>query len=766
MAPLEPVPRRPSRGLAIAMTILTGLWIAGVLVVLHAVGWFAGEVFTELEIPAPGWLVPAVAWVPAVLAVVPAILLATLSRVDFARTAGRVWLEAIVIGAILGTVRMIPVTYREVYLAVLALVALALALALLRGSSAKNRPGDHNFPEVVPKDEWLSIACGLVILAPWLWLGALGGLVETVLAAAACVAIGWLSGRRLAPLLSVGLSNRWGRMAITGLLLGVGLAGVATGIGQNGVDVLELVVLPVVGFVAGGLAKPSLTTLVAIAAFGPLGFVDPLETTLLLGTEDVAYWAIVAAAATLGLAVALGAVIPAFRPKKRWVAATVAVVVTVGAAVVYAGPGQPGLYGERVFVVMKQQADLGGLEAIADRDERLRQTYKRLVDTADASQAGLRKALKARGLHFRPYYLVNGLEVDGGQVVRSWLANRDDVDRVLLNPQLRPLPRAAGVMHGHQPAPTGPQWNLTSIGADQVWSQLGVTGEGITVGGSDSGVDGSHPELGGNFRGGKDSWLDPFGPETSPVDYNGHGTHTLASAVGAKVGVAPGAKWIGCVNLPRNIGSPAAYLTCMQFMLAPYPRSGDPLHDGDPTRAPEVLTNSWGCPELEGCDRNALKLAVQALSAAGIYFVVAAGNSGPDCGTVEDAPATYPDPLTVGAVDQRGRLTDFSSRGPAPGGLAKPDVVAPGAHVLSALPGNGYGYLDGTSMATPHVAGVVALMYSANPKLIGNIRRTSEILRQTATPISTPNACGGLPDTVGAGEVNALAAVRAAEQAG
>jgi subtilisin family serine protease len=86
--------------------------------------------------------------------------------------------------------------------------------------------------------------------------------------------------------------------------------------------------------------------------------------------------------------------------------------------------------------------------------------------------------------------------------------------------------------------------------------------------------------------------------------------------------------------------------------------------------------------------------------------------------------------------------------------------------VLSALPGDGYGYLDGTSMATPHVAGVVALMYSANPKLIGNIQRTSEILRRTATPISMPNACGGLPDTVGAGEVNALAAVRAAEEAG
>src|SRR5204863_7246573 len=104
------------------------------------------------------------------------------------------------------------------------------------------------------------------------------------------------------------------------------------------------------------------------------------------------------------------------------------------------------------------------------------------------------------------------------------------------------------------------------------------------------------------------------------------------------------------------------------------------------------VTKTWGCPDPEGRDRNALKQAITALSVAGIYFVVAAGNNGPDCGTVEDAPATYPDALTVGAVNQRGQLTDFSSRGPAPGGLAKPDVVAPGAHVLPALPGNGSGF--------------------------------------------------------------------------
>src|SRR5205814_4127090 len=119
--------------------------------------------------------------------------------------------------------------------------------------------------------------------------------------------------------------------------------------------------------------------------------------------------------------------------------------------------------------------------------------------TADSAQAAIRTSLRSRGVRFRPYYLINGLEVDGGQVVRAWLQTRSDVDRVLLNPELRPLPRAAGVMRGAEPAPTSPQWNLTTIGADQVWSRLGVTGEGITVGGSDSGVDGTHPELRGHF---------------------------------------------------------------------------------------------------------------------------------------------------------------------------------------------------------------------------------------------------------------------------
>jgi subtilisin family serine protease len=305
------------------------------------------------------------------------------------------------------------------------------------------------------------------------------------------------------------------------------------------------------------------------------------------------------------------------------------------------------------------------------------------------------------------------------------------------------------------------------VGADRVWQEWGVTGTGVVVGSSDSGVDARHPALAGGWRGGDDSWLDPWHHRPTPVDRNGHGTHTLGSAVGrGGVGVAPGAQWTGCVNLDRALGNPAYYLDCLQFMLAPYPAGGNPWRDGRPGRAPHVLTNSWGCPPIEGCDRRALRPATAALATAGIYLVVAAGNAGPFCGSINDPPAPYPDVLTVGAVDRSRQLAFFSSRGqvgehPAAG---KPDLVAPGAGVRSAMPGGGYSTLDGTSMATPHVAGVVALMWSANPALIGDLATTTGLLRETARPLSLaePGACGGAAAQIGAGLLDAYAAVRAA----
>ena len=243
------------------------------------------------------------------------------------------------------------------------------------------------------------------------------------------------------------------------------------------------------------------------------------------------------------------------------------------------------------------------------------------------------------------------------------------------------------------------------------------------------------------MSGGHDyAWFDTWSHTPEPVDYGGHGTHTLATVAGNTTGVAPDATWIACANLQRNLGNPALYLDCLQFMLAPFPLGGDPWLDGDPLQSAHVLNNSWGCPqEHEGCDPTSLQGAVEALRAAGIFVVASAGNDGPACSTIADPIALYAGSFTVDAVDRSGSLASFSSAGPVTAdgsGRTKPDIAAPGVAVWSAFPGGQYAEMSGTSMAGPHVAGVVVLMWSANPALIGDVERTAQILRQTARPFS------------------------------
>ena len=105
--------------------------------------------------------------------------------------------------------------------------------------------------------------------------------------------------------------------------------------------------------------------------------------------------------------------------------------------------------------------------------------------------------------------------------------------------------------------------------------------------------------------------------------------------MGNQIGMAPGAKWIGCRNMDAGNGTPARHIECMEFFLAPYPINCTPAQ-GDPTKAPDITINSWGCPPSEGCSANTLQAAVEAQAAAGIMMVVAAGNSGSGCSTVSD----------------------------------------------------------------------------------------------------------------------------------
>jgi subtilisin family serine protease len=206
-------------------------------------------------------------------------------------------------------------------------------------------------------------------------------------------------------------------------------------------------------------------------------------------------------------------------------------------------------------------------------------------------------------------------------------------------------------------------------------------------------------------------------------------------------------------------------------MLAPYPLGGDPFTDGDPLLSAHVLNNSWGCPPIEGCDPGALLAGVRALRAAGIFVVVSAGNSGiAGCESVTDPLAIYGEVFSVGAINEFGQLADFSSLGPVTvdeSGRIKPDIVAPGEDVFSAFPNNSYQTFSGTSMAGPHVAGVVALIWSANPALIGQIEQTEALLIETAQPYAgfLPACIDGsqVPNNgTGYGIVDAYSAVKMA----
>jgi hypothetical protein len=771
----------------VVLAVLVGFWIIGVTWLTQGVTWALDQLALIAGLTLPPWTWPLAVWINAVVAGAPAVVVLLVSKAPTVRLATLTWSLTALALAVIGSVRAIPITQNEIYLVVMALVTTAFTIVVVSwriASKGSLRAYYRNLLDGTPGSAppytqwfWLyGLAGGVAMFLPWLWVGALGGLVESALAAIAAAGTGVLGAALLTPRFASVYGDGVGGRVVGGLVGIVAFTVLGAAVGASGQQLLAMVTLPFPGFVAAALCRSRLAiaALAGVTVLGPLAFVEPSQATIIVGLHDVGYWALIGAGCSLGigLVIAVLSVIAtalsrrgrpgAYRARRAW-APAMAALSLAAAAVVYPLAGHPGFHGERLFVVMKTQADLSGLAQIANLPERRAEVYERLVSTADSTQSALRAKLRASGLKFTPYYLVNGIEVDAGPEARIWLSRRADVDRVLISPQLRPIPSPGGPMRGNLPAPTAasPQWNITMIHADQVWAG-GHNGKGIVIGSSDSGVDGTHPAIRDAFRGGVDSWYDPMGGSRTPVDYNGHGTHTIGSALGANgIGVAPGAKWMGCVNLSRNLGNPPNYLDCLQFMLAPFGPGGNPFN-ADPDRGADVLTNSWGCPELEGCDARSLRPAIDALTAAGLFVVVAAGNEGPWCGSIDDPPAPYPDSFTVGAVDRDGQVTGFSSRGPAAGGV-KPDVVAPGAGIVSAVPGGGYRSLDGTSMATPQVAGVVALMWSAAPALRGNIAETARILRQTATPALPSGDCA-LDDQQGAGLIDANAAVYEATQ--
>jgi hypothetical protein len=725
------------------------------------------------------------------------------------------WAAACGCALVLGTARLFSAMQTQPAMLANALLSLACA-AVLAATCPSRRV---KWARVGLLASPLALALGALVAWPALLWGALGSRWDAALGLAAGLGFGLLAGQLLAgwllgPLFAAASQgDRLSRNERTLAIFGTGttLFVLAGAFGFRGSQLLLLIVLPPLSLsivAIGELmlrnraptapADPGRSAAVGRATAWPTAvlaaivtavvsmFWSPTQLSLFLGPGDILTWALRAAELMVVLAVLAGLLAWALRgmsPDRQGgrlvpfmaQSALAALILWAAVGLLYVEAGHPGFFGDRFFVILRDQANLGAASRITDRESRRDYVYTTLVEHAMQTQARLRSQLDQRGVHYRPFYLVNGLEVDGDPLLRAYLAVQPEVDRIDDSQYLRPLPALPPANTGDAAAPAGPAWNIVAIGADKVWSELGVTGRGITIGQSDSGVQGDHPALRAAYRGrgGHDNynWLDPWFGTKSPTDINGHGTHTLGTALGSGgIGVAPGAQWVGCVNLGRNLGNPAWYLTCMQFMLAPYPQGGDPFRDGNPRLAADVLNNSWGCPPIEGCDERTLAPAAAALRAAGIFVVASAGNAGSACDTVTDPLAVYSDVVTVGAIDRAGDLADFSSRGPVVrdgSQRTKPDIVAPGVAVLSAFPGDSYAVESGTSMAGPHVAGVVALMWSAQPKLVGDIDRTTQILIQTARPYTgTLDACavhGGRPNNdVGYGIVDAYAAVKAA----
>src|SRR5213079_2930974 len=437
------------------------------------------------------------------------------------------------------------------------------------------------------------------------------------------------------------------------------------------------------------------------------------------------------------------------------------------------------------FVVLADQADLSGAANLQTKAEKGRYVYTTLLNRSQTTQGPILQWLRERGVEYESFYIVNGILVKGSQEIAQALASRPDVARVEGNPVIHndlPEPVEGPV----QPeAPVAIEPGITYTHAPQVWA-LGFTGQQIVVASADTGVRWTHNALKPHYRGWDGvvadhdyNWHDsihnsvsnPCGNDsTFPCDDFFHGSHTTGTAIGDdgmgnQIGMAPGAKWIGCRNMDSNAGTPARYIECMQWFLAPTRIGGG---DPDPTKAPDITNNSWECPPSEGCSVDTLQAAVEAQAAAGIMMVVAAGNSGSACSTVVDPPSFYAASYTVGALNTGSdTIASFSSRGPVTidgSGRIKPDITAPGTSTRSASNSSdtAYAIASGTSMATPHISGAMALLWSAHPELRHQITASRDAVNNTAVHIaSTQCGTAGPPNNVfGWGRVDILAAVQ------
>ncbi len=338
---------------------------------------------------------------------------------------------------------------------------------------------------------------------------------------------------------------------------------------------------------------------------------------------------------------------------------------------------------------------------------------KSLKQKANQSQVILQSFLKKnKARKLRKLWLINGIATTAKSSVIKRLAKQAGIAEIRQD-------QAITLSGAAIPAGTPSEWNIQMTGAETLWT-LGYQGQGVVVADMGTGADLNHPDLAPSFRGGGNSWFDPNGEHSQPYDANGHGTQTLGiiagqAASGTAIGMAPESLWIAA-----KIFDDAGYATYsaihegFQWLLDP---DGDPNTDD----APDIVNNSWGLDGTAGLCENEFSQDIDVLRSAGIAVVFAAGNMGTDSSL---SPADNPGAFSVGAVDSDGVIANFSSGGPsACTSDIYPNITAPGVFVRTAdltyggIFPNSYIEAYGTSYASPHVAGTMALLLNAKSDL-------------------------------------------------
>jgi subtilisin family serine protease len=406
-----------------------------------------------------------------------------------------------------------------------------------------------------------------------------------------------------------------------------------------------------------------------------------------------------------------------------------------------------------VYVMLRAKADLSGGKQLRAHADRTSYGYRALRDAAANSQQGLRGMLDGKHAKYTPFWIVNTVLVRGAdRAMIDQLAGRADVARIRAAGSRKiSMPTRANPVTAAADAP--PEWGVARIRAPEVWSQLGARGDGVVVGSIDTGVEFDHPALYKQYRGRQSdgtyvhdyNWFDPSSicGSPAPCDNQGHGTHTMGTIVGDdgagnRIGVAPGARWIAAKGCESSGCSDYALLSAGQWMIAPTDLTGN---NPRPDLAPNIINNSWGGSGNDPFYSDIVNAWVQ----VGIFPAFANGNAGPSCGSA-GAPGNYAASFGVGAFDVNNQIAPFSGRGASriDGGI-KPNITAPGVAVRSSVPGGRYDTYSGTSMATPHVSGAVALLWSAVPTLLGDIAGTEAAL--AAGAVDTADlTCGGTAD--------------------